>query len=456
MNSLTQNYQNFKSYQKFHFVGIGGVSMSALALILKGMGKTVTGSDANDSEVIKKLKSSGITVSIGHNGENVKGCEILIYTAAISDNNPELVYAKQHGIPIIERAVLLGKMMSAFKNSIAVAGTHGKTTTTSMLSTVFIKAAKDPTVLVGARLKAIDGNYRVGRSDYAVYEACEYVNSYLHFYPDTAVILNIDADHLDFFKDIDAIKESFLKFTSNISDNGRLIINGDDTNCQFVIDNFKGNIITFGLNKNNTCFADNITLKGGRPSFDVYYNSEFFVHINLSVFGSHNILNALAVCCAAKAYNIKAEFIKVGLEEFTGADRRFQVRCEYKDVPIIDDYAHHPTEISATINAAKNAGFKKITVVFQPHTYTRTFKLMDQFANALSDADRVILTDIYSAREINTIGVNILDLKNKLPNSIYISDFDQIAKHIKDTIQEGEVVILMGAGNVNSIAEKFK
>lgn len=452
LSIISQDFNQYKNFSHIHFVGIGGVSMSSLALILKKQGKTVTGSDSGNGPTIQKLKDAGITVYPTHATENAQGCDLLVYTAAISDNNPELVYARENEIPMMERAVLLGYMMAEFKKSIAVSGTHGKTTVTSLLSSVFNAANADPTVMVGANLKSIGGNYCLGKSAYAVYEACEYVNSFHHFFPNCAIILNIDEDHLDFFKDLDAIKQSFIRFTENIDEDGFLVINGDDQNCKCVIEQYKGTVLTFGLGEGNTCRAENVSIRSGYASFDIYYKDTFQAHIDLNILGNHNITNSLAAACAAFHYGLAAEDIKKGLEQFTGADRRFELKGFCNGARVIDDYAHHPTEITATLNSAKQAAEHLVYVVFQPHTFTRTFYLMEEFAKALSIADRVILTDIYAAREINKVGVNILSLRDQIPNARYISKFEDIAETLKNELVDGDIAILMGAGNVNQIA----
>jgi len=448
-----EKFPNINDLNNIHFVGIGGVSMSSLAMILKQKGKQISGSDSTESKNTKMLDKAGIKTFIGHNANNVTNAELVVYTAAISDNNPELVYAKTNNIPMIERAVLLGKLMSEYKKSIAIAGTHGKTTTTSMISSIFLTAECDPTILVGAHFNQIGGNYKTGQSEYSIYEACEYVNSFLHFYPHLAVILNIDEDHLDYFKNLDNIKRSFLSFTKNIDNDGLVIINGDDLNCSYIIDNCERDIITFGFDVTNDCYAKNIHFINGRPTFDVVYKKDIIENISLSVFGEHNILNALSAICAAKYYEIDEKSIKEGLINFTGANRRFEVKKIINGATIVDDYAHHPTEIHATISSAKSAGFKKITVIFQSHTYTRTKLLINEFAKELSLADKVVLTDIYSAREINTIGANIIDLKNLIENSEYISKFEDIANYIKTNAHDGELYILMGAGNINTVSD---
>lgn len=453
MNIIPQNFDQYKSFSRIHFVGIGGVSMSSLALILKKQNKTVTGSDSGEGPTIIKLKEAGIPVFPTHEAKNAENCDLLVYTAAISDNNPELVYARENNIPMMERAVLLGYMMAEFKNSIAVSGTHGKTTVTSLISSVFAAAQCDPTVLVGANLKAIGGNYCLGKSDYAIYEACEYVNSFHHFYPHCGVILNIDEDHLDFFKDLNAIKASFNRFTDNIAKDGFLVVNGDDPNCKEVQEYYNGTILTFGVAKENTCRADNAILNSGYPQFDIYYEDTFITNVSLKIPGKHNIYNALAAACVAVRYGLSSADIKAGLEAFTGADRRFECKGTCNGAVILDDYAHHPTEIRATLESAKAAAEGKVYVVFQPHTFTRTYYLMDEFAEVLAIADQAILTDIYAAREINKVGVNILTLRDKIPGAIYISQFENIASYLKENLQKGDMAILMGAGNVNTIAK---
>ena len=453
MSIITQHFNQYKQFSRIHFVGIGGVSMSSLALILKQQGRTVTGSDSGDSPALAKLAAAGIPVFRNHAAENAAGCDLLVYTAAISDNNPELAYARENNVPIMERAVLLGYMMAEFKNSIAVSGTHGKTTVTSLLSSIFKMAQKDPTVLVGANLKAIGGNYCLGGSDFAIYEACEYVNSFHHFHPHCAVILNIDEDHLDFFKDLHAIQQSFQRFTDNIDPDGFLILNGDDENCSCIRNYYKGELLTFGLQESDICFGSAVSFQGGYPSFDIIYNKEPITHVSLKIPGRHNVLNALAAACVALRYGLNGQEIKAGLEAFTGADRRFEYKGTCNGAVVLDDYAHHPTEIRATLQSAKEAAERELYVVFQPHTFTRTYYLIDEFAAALSIADHTILTDIYAAREINKLGVNILNLRDRIPGARYVSRFEDIAALLKKELKKGDIVVLMGAGNVNRIAD---
>ena len=452
MNHLEEYSAIFKNAKHIHFTGIGGVSMSALAMIAKSQGKLVTGSDANDSKSVRHLREQGISVAIGHDAKNAEGCDLLVYTAAVKDNNPELVYVKTNNIPHCERAALLGLLMAQYPHAVSVSGTHGKTTTTSMLSSVFLYAQTDPTILVGADLSIIGGNYKIGHSDYSIFEACEYCNSFWSFYPQCAIVLNIDADHLDFFKNIEDIQHSFIHFTRNITPDGVLIINGDDANCRPVIGHSPVKVITFGLEDHNDYTARNIAFENGKAVFEVWYKQSHLGNVHLHVNGRHNVLNALATVAAARYYDLPFEKIAAGLAQFSGADRRFQIVGHLNGADIVDDYAHHPTEIAATIDAAKSAGYQRVTVVFQPHTFTRTYYLMDDFAAALRKADQVIVTDIYSAREINTIGVKITDLRDKISGSKYIGAFEDIAEYIRQNARPGDCIILMGAGNVNQIA----
>ncbi len=456
MKHISKYSEIFKNAKHIHFTGIGGVSMSALAMIAKSQGKTVTGSDISESASVLSLRAHGITVAVGHHAENAIGCDLLVYTAAVKDNNPELVFVKTNNIPHCERAALLGLLMAEYPHSVAVAGTHGKTTTTSMLSSVFMSAEADPTVLVGAELSLIGGNYRIGASPYSVYEACEYCNSFYNFYPDTAIVLNVDEDHLDFFEDLEDIQKSFIHFTHNIHPDGCLVINGDDKNCLPVKENSPVPVITFGLKESNDVYAKDITFEGAMATFTAFQNGKELGKVHLHVGGNHNVLNALAVIAAARRYGLSFDAIAKGIAGFTGADRRFQIKGKVGGAVIVDDYAHHPTEIAATIQAAKAAGYYPVTVIFQPHTFTRTHFLMDEFAKTLSAADRVIVTDIYSAREINTIGVKITDLRDKIEGSKYIGDFSNIAEYITENATEGGCFILMGAGSVNQIATLLK
>lgn len=453
-----KNINNFIKYKNIYFIGIGGVSMSGIAHTLKQFGFNVSGSDLTNSDTIQVLINSGIPVYIGNNPENIKNVDLVVYTAAISKDNPELVMANSLNIPTMERAVFLGLLTKCFDDTITISGTHGKTTTTSMVSLCFLKAKLNPSIQVGAYLKNISGNYTVGNSDYFILEACEYVESFLHFFPKSAIILNIDNDHLDYFKNIDNIEKAFIKYVKLIPNNGLLVINADDNRCFNLMNYTQATIITYGINNLKADFiAKNISFdENGFPEFDVYHKSEFYSHIKLSVTGKHNVLNALACISMCFYYNIDSEIIKLALLEFAGANRRMEFKGIFNNnVSVFDDYAHHPTEIKATALALKNKKYNKSWAVFQPHTYSRTKNLLDEFANALLNFDNVIITDIYAAREKDTYGISSNDLYNKIKslggNIQYISDFKDIVSYLKDNVNDNDIVLTIGAGTVTEI-----
>jgi len=454
--SLT-NLDELKQYKRIHMIGIGGISMSGIAEILHHWGFILTGSDRTDSEIIHKLIESGISVTIGHDLENVKKADAVVYTAAIQKDDPELVLAKELNIPVIERSTFLGKLTQIFKDTICVSGTHGKTTTTSMISLCFVDALKDPSIQVGAYLKAIDGNYRVGNSDYFIIEACEYVESFLKFFPKTEVILNIDNDHLDYFKNIENIKKSFVKYIKLLPTDGLLVINRDDENCQEVLSEAKCQVVTYGVNhQDSDYYASNIQYnENGYPSFDVYYKNRFLDNISLSVVGSHNILNALACIAVCMNYGITIKQIKESLHKYTGADRRFEYKGSFGEVKVFDDYGHHPTEVLATAKALKQKQYNESWVIFQPHTYSRTKSHLNDFAKALLEFDHIVITDIYAAREKNTYNVTAKTLVDEIKSlgkeAIYISSFDEIVEYIKSNAQKDDIVLTLGAGTVTEI-----
>jgi UDP-N-acetylmuramate--alanine ligase len=453
------NIENIKKYKHVHMLGIGGVSMSGIAEILHNWGFTVTGSDAHSSEITDKLLKSGIPVTIGHNFENLNNADCIVYTAAISADDPEIIEAKNKNIPLIERCDFLGELTKAFSNTIGISGTHGKTTTTSMVSVCFLKAGLDPNIQVGGILKQIDGNYKIGNSDYFIIEACEYVESFLKFRPKAEIILNIDNDHLDYFKTFENIKNAFIKYVKLIPEDGFLVVNGDDKNCLDLTQHTKSSFVTYGIqNKDADYTADNITFNdNGFAEFDVYKNKKFYEHIGLSVAGMHNVLNALACISLCDHYNISSEVIKNALLEFTGAHRRLEYKGSYNDISIYDDYAHHPTEIKATCNALRNKKYNEVWVIFQPHTYSRTKNLLDDFVSALSNFDHVILADIYAARENDTYGISSKDIVDRLntTRSInhceYIPNFDDIVTYIHEHAKPHDIVLTLGAGNVTDI-----
>ena len=452
------NIDILTKYKNIHMIGIGGVSMSGIAAILKNFGFHVTGSDANDSDSIKLLKDKGIKVTVGHNLEDISKADVVVYSAAIKQDDPEMLQAKKLNIETIERADFLGILTRCFKDTICISGTHGKTTTTSMVSLCFIEALKDPSIQVGAFLKSINGNYKVGNSEHFIIEACEYVESFLKFSPKAEIILDIDNDHLDYFKTFDNIKNAFIKYVKLLPDNGLLIVNGDDKNCLDLCQYTNAKKVTYGIDNTKANFvAKNIVFDNdGFPEFDVYYNDEFFMNLKLSVPGIHNVLNALACTAISTEYGISKKDIQDALIKFTGAHRRFEFKGKINNnVSVYDDYAHHPTEIKATYNSLKNKKYNKSWAIFQPHTYSRTKLLLDDFAEALQDFDNVIILDIYAARETNTYNISSKDLADKITSlgkkALYMSDFDNCVKYIKDNVQKDDIVITIGAGTVTKI-----
>lgn len=442
-----------------HFIGIGGISMSGLAEILHDRGFKVSGSDMKASPLTEHLESLGISVQFPQKSENiVPGIELCVYTAAISEDNPEFQEVKRQNIPMMSRAELLGRIMKNYKEAINVSGTHGKTTTTSMIGEILMEAQMDPTITVGGMMKDIGGNLRVGKSDVFLAEACEYTNSFLSFFPTIEVVLNVEEDHLDFFKDINDIRASFRKFIEKLPENGILIFNKDIPHAEFFLEDLPGRkIITFG-HQDADYTANFISYDHfARPSFTLFKNGEDRGRVTLGVTGEHNIYNSLSAIAVARAIGIPFETIKKGLMEFSGTDRRFQLKGEVNGFTIIDDYAHHPQEIAATIATAKKYPHKKLWVAFQPHTYSRTLALMDDFAGALSQADEIILADIYAAREKNTVGVTSDDLRKLMlsqnTNVYYIPDFPSIEEFILSHLQEGDLLITMGAGDIVEVGE---
>lgn len=449
--------EELKQYKHIHMIGIGGVSMSGIAEILKNWGFIVTGSDAHSSENTEKLIQNHIPVVIGHDLENLEKSDLVVYTAAINKEDIELKRAKELNIPVIERGTFLGKLTKAFRNTICISGTHGKTTTTSMISMCFLEACKDPSIQVGAYLNAIDGNYRVGNSEYFIIEACEYVESYLKLFPKTEVILNIDNDHLDYFGTFENIVKSFGNYVKLLPKDGLLVVNWDDENCRAITKNTEAKAVTYAIESQNANFvARNIVFNdNGFPTFDVYYNNNFFKTISLSVPGRHNVLNALACIAVCNEYGLDREDIKNALHKYTGAHRRFEFKGSFDGVNVFDDYGHHPTEILATANALKQKKYNESWVIFQPHTYSRTKNLLDSFATALLNFDHVIVTDIYAARETNTYNISSKDLVDKInmlgKHAIYISDFSDIVTFVKENANTGDIVLTLGAGTITEI-----
>ncbi|HCT64145.1 MAG TPA: UDP-N-acetylmuramate--L-alanine ligase [Lachnospiraceae bacterium] len=449
------------TYKNIYFIGIGGISMSGLAEILNFKGIHVSGSDVKASDVTSHLESIGIKVNFGHKAENITDdIDLVIFTAAVKQDNPEIVAAKAKGIWVIERSDLLGSIMSCYSQSIAVAGTHGKTTTTSMLSEVLLADNADPTISVGGMLSTIGGNTKIGNSEFFLAEACEYHDSFLKFNPFVAIILNVEAEHLDYFKDLHQIQTSFKGFASNAPSTGFVIINNATVGKDYITDGLKAKVITYGLDSTANWYAHNIIHEpNGRNSFDAVFNGKVMGRIALRIPGEHNILNALAACAAAYAITIPMESIITGLDNYSGVNRRFQYKGTYNGISIIDDYAHHPTEIRATLAAAQKVEHKKLWCVFQPHTYSRAKALFEDFGNAFTDADEIIVTDIYAAREKDTGLVHARDIADKIKSNgksaRYIGSFNDIVDFIKSTAQPGDMLITMGAGDVYSVGESL-
>ena len=439
-----------------HFIGIGGISMSAIAKVLLHDGVKVSGSDSKRSKATEELEELGAVICEGHSADNITNPDLVVYTAAVNDSNPEMQKAKELGIKTVSRAEMLGRIMKNYQKAISVAGTHGKTTTTSMMTYVLMKALTDPTVMVGGELDIIDGNFRIGKSEYFLTESCEYCRSFLSFFPTVAIILNVEEDHLDYYKDIDDIKSAFTDFAALIPSNGVLVVCADSDNTMDCLGKAKAKPITYGFDKGDyrPC---NLTFDDfGYPTFDIYKDGQKLTTLTLSVVGKHNVLNATAVYAASLAMGLDSSAIKAGIEEYSGTKRRFEKKGHCKGALIVDDYAHHPTEIEATFAAVKKIKHNTVWCIFQPHTYTRTKALFDDFAKVLSGVDRVIVTDIYAAREKDTGIVHARELADAIPSAKYIADFDEIASYIKSVAQKGDIIITMGAGNVVDIGEMIK
>lgn len=453
---------DFNNPINVHFIGIGGISMSGLAEILIQEGFSITGSDAKPSEMTNQLADMGALIYIGQREENISDkTDLVVYTAAIHPDNAELAAAVSKGIPTLTRAQLLGQIMTNYKYSMAVSGTHGKTTTTAMLANVLLEADMDPTVSIGGMLDSIGGNIRIGVSDYFVTEACEYTNSYHAFNPYISIILNVDADHLDFFSGIDEIAESFHVFATKILPGGLLIINGDMEHYNTVVKDLNCRIVSFGKNPFNNYSASNIRFDDfGHPTYTLYVNGSPVTEITLNVVGEHNVLNSLSVIAAAYELGISMDAVKAGLLACKGADRRFQYKGTILDnVRVLDDYAHHPTEIAATLKAASNTNYNELWCVFQPHTYTRTAALLDDFAAALKVCDHVIVADIYAAREKDTGLVSSNDLVEKIAaygtDAFYLPSFTDIENYLLKNCKKNDLLITMGAGNIDSISNEL-
>ena len=452
---------NFEEPIHVHFIGIGGISMSGLAEILLEEGFTISGSDAKQSALTDSLAKKGATIYIGQKASNLSiRPALVVYTAAIREDNEEFKAAVDAGIPMLSRAELLGQIMDNYEKSIAVAGTHGKTTTTSMISQILLVAKADPTISVGGILESIGGNIRVGGSEVFITEACEYTNSFLHFHPKYSIITSVEAEHLDFFKDIDDIRRSFHEFAGNTSHDGVLIINGQIEALDQITNNLSCSVTTYGLCENDDFYAKNITYNDHAcGTYTLMHKTEDLGTVSLSVPGKHNVSNSLAAIALCLNLGLPLDVIKKGLLQFGGTKRRFEYKGTKNGITVIDDYAHHPTEVAATLTAARNYPHGRIICVFQPHTYSRTKAFLSDFARVLSMADIVVLADIYAAREKNTIGISSKDLLAELQKngqeSYYFPSFDEIETFLSEKCINNDLLITMGAGDVYLIGERL-
>ncbi len=451
---------DFNTPKTAYFIGIGGISMSAFAELLHSMGFTIHGSDRTKSEITKHLEGLGLKIVYEQTGDNITSdIDFVVYTAAISKDNPEFVKATELGLPMLERASMVGQVMKNYSTAVAVSGTHGKTSTTSIASLIMIEAGMDPTISVGGILPPIGGNLRIGKSENFIAEACEYTNSFLQFYPTIGIILNIEEDHLDFFKDLDDIRSSFRRFAERIPAEGTLIINSDIENYTEITDGLPCRVLTFSVDDKEADFsAADISYDSlGCGSFTLVVNGKKADRYQLSIPGRHNISNTLSALALASLFGIGADTVNRALFQYKGTNRRFEYKGEYNGAAIIDDYAHHPTEITATLKAAQNYPHKTLWVVFQPHTYSRTKSFLPDFATALSLADRVVLADIYAAREKDPGDISSKDLADRITkagnNALYLGDFDSIKIFFEKNLVPGDLLITMGAGNIVEVGE---
>jgi len=446
-NNTLALQQYIQPGKRVHLVGIGGVSMRPLGLVLKGMGLIVSGSDMNSSVSTDELIAQGIHVAIGHRQENVQGADCVIRTAAVHNDNPEIAGARAAGIPVFERAQAWGVIMKAYQNAICISGTHGKTSTTSMVAHILMEAALDPTVMIGGYLPLLRAGHRVGNGDTILLESCEYCDSFLNFFPSLAVILNIEADHLDYFKDLADVEKSFRKFAELATDG--IVANGDDANT---VETLRGlDYVSFGFGANNTVRA--VDPSEDWRCFDVVCNGHFYCHVELAVYGRHNAMNALAAAGVAWKMGIDAQAVVHGLADFRGAGRRMEFKGTYNGADVYDDYAHHPGELSATIEAVRAMGYQRIIFAFQPHTYTRTHALFNEFVEQLRKPDVLILAEIYAARERNTVGISSRDLAEKIPGSIYCATLPEVTGRLQELAQSGDVILTVGAGDIYRAGE---
>ena len=449
MKQLRDEDKIIEGVRRIHMIGIGGSGMCPLAEILHSKGYELTGSDNNESDPLSRIRNLGIKVFMGHSADNIKGAQLVVYSAAISEDNPELKAAREQGIPTMERSHMLGALTRHFDNVIGVCGTHGKTTVTSMITQILILNKMDPTAVIGGKLPLINSNGIAGGSETMVCESCEFVDTFLQLSPDIAVLLNIDNDHLDYFKTMENLTLSFHKFLAMA---GRAYINGDDERAKKAAEDISADIVTFGFGEKNIYRAENIKRGKFGFSFDVVKNDEKIINIDMHIPGRHNVLNGLAAFAVCYDMGVAAEGIKDAIQKFTGAGRRFEFLGEYGGFMLADDYAHHPTEIRATLSAAKELDYNRVIAVFQPFTFSRTALLKDEFISALSLADKVILTPIMGSREVNTYGISSEDLAKGLKDAVIVDGFENIADTVIKTAGRGDLVITMGGGDIYKAA----
>lgn len=448
----TEIQQYITPGRRAHLVGIGGVSMSSLAEVLHGNGIVISGSDWQENKKIEHLRQQGIEIFIGpQKAENVRGADCVIRTAAAGEDNPEIAAARAANIPVFERAEAWGAIMQRYENAVCIAGTHGKTTTTSMTTHIFMAAEADPTVMIGGTLPLIHSDYRVGRGNSIILESCEYHNSFHYFFPTIAVVLNVEADHLDFFKDLEEIKKSFRTFAQLAEKEGRIVCNADDANTMDALAGLP--LFTFGMNSMADLRAENLVWNNGFPEFDIIADGRLYAHLALNVGGLHNVYNALAAAASAYLLNIDGSAVKAGLEGFTGAGRRFEYKGEYNGAKLYDDYSHHPSELRALLSMTKALGYERIICAFQPHTYTRTQKLFDEFAAVLKEFDKVILAEIFAAREQNTIGISSGDLAREIPGAVFCPTLEDVTATLREMARPGDLLLTVGAGNIVTAGE---
>lgn len=438
--------------KRIHFIGIGGSGMCPIAEILHHNGYILSGSDMNESDTLERIKGYGIKVFMGHKKENIEGSELVVYTAACKMDNPEIVAAKENGIPCIERSIMLGLLTDRYENAIAVSGTHGKTTTTAMITQILMEAGMDPSAVIGGKLPLIGGNGRVGKSQNMVCEACEYVDTFLQLHPAVSVILNLEADHLDYFGTLENIIKSFNKFSHQTSKT--IVVNGDDKEAmEAVKDITHAEIVTFGLDSKNDYYLTELNEEDTAcEDFTVMYKGEKLIRINLIVPGEHNMLNALAAFATCHHLGASLEAIKRALESFGGVHRRFEVLGKFEGVTVADDFAHHPTELTTTLTAAMKMGYNKVWAIFQPHTFSRTYMFLNDFAKALSIPDRLVMTDILPVRETNIYGVKIEDLEEKIEGSCHFNTFREIADYVMARAEKNDLILTLGGGDIYKCA----